>query len=491
MSTSISAAPNNAEACCFTTASRGLQLFTSAATHTIPIVHIRSDSFETWIGSQNAEIQSWARALDFNAKDGEVCLVPGPGGLSHVLAGVEDEKNIWSYAGLPSKVPPGHIYSIEAASDKTAESAALGWALGSYSYDRYKRSPKEASLDKPILMWPTALSAEQKQSIEALAEGIYLARDMITTPAEDMAPQHIAAEALALALQHCATVSLVEGDELLTQNYPAIHTVGRASCNPPILVDMRWTPQGAQSSSLPRVRLVGKGVCFDTGGLDLKPANAMKLMKKDMGGAALILALAHVIMKLQLPVDLRVLIPAVENSVSSNSFRPLDVLQTRAGITVENGNTDAEGRLVLSDALTDALSEDPDLIVDAATLTGAARVALGTELPALFCNNDGVAGELLRAGEYTGDNLWRLPLHSAYRKMLDSKVADISSCGDAPYAGAITAALFLQEFVKGSKAWIHIDTMAYNTGSKPGRPEGGEAFGLRALWEFLKRKYAS
>lgn len=303
------------------------------------------------------------------------------------------------------------------------------------------------------------------------------------------APQDIAAEALAVAALHGASADVIVGDDLLAENYPAIHTVGRASINPPHLVDFKWSPPGSNATSLPKITLVGKGVSFDTGGLDLKPASAMKLMKKDMGGSALILALAHAVMSAKMPVSLRVLIPTVENSVSSNAYRPLDVLQTRAGITVENGNTDAEGRLILCDALAEAVKESPEVLIDAATLTGAARVALGTELPALFCNNDAVAQEILNAADDVKDPVWRMPLHQPYRKMLDSKVADIYSCSEGGYAGAITAALFLYEFVKDAPAWVHLDTMGYNLSTKPGRPEGGEAFALRALFEFLKRRY--
>ena len=298
------------------------------------------------------------------------------------------------------------------------------------------------------------------------------------------------AEAVQLAAAHGGSSRVIVGDDLLSENYPAVHTVGRASVNPPQLVDLRWAPPGADPSTLPKVTLVGKGVSFDTGGLDLKPANAMKLMKKDMGGAALVLALAHAVMATRLPVALRVLVPAVENSVSANAFRPLDVLQTRAGITVENGNTDAEGRLILCDALAEAVTERPDVLIDAATLTGAARVALGTELPALFCNNDAVAEEVLAAARDVADPVWRLPLHAPYRKMLDSKVADIGSCSEGGYAGAITAALFLLEFAKDAPAWVHLDTMGYTLSAKPGRPEGGEAFALRAVYEFLRRRYA-
>ena len=302
-------------------------------------------------------------------------------------------------------------------------------------------------------------------------------------------PQHIEQEARSIASMHGASIEAIVGDDLLEKNYPAIHTVGRASDNDPRLIDIRWSPSG--KSGLPRITLVGKGVAFDTGGLDLKPANAMKLMKKDMGGAALVLGLAHAIMKTQIPVQLRVLVPAVENSVSGNAFRPLDVLQTRAGITVENGNTDAEGRLILCDALAEAVTEKPELLIDAATLTGAARVALGTEMPALFCSDDTVADNIIACATDVSDHMWRMPLHKPYRKMLNSKVADIASCSEGGYAGAITAALFLQEFVKDAPAWVHIDTMGYNLSSKPGRPEGGEALALRALYEYLRKSYAA
>lgn len=290
-----------------------------------------------------------------------------------------------------------------------------------------------------------------------------------------------------MAALHGASISSIVGDDLLKENYPAIHTVGRASTNEPRLIDIRWSPSAG--TDFPKVTLVGKGVAFDTGGLDLKPANAMKLMKKDMGGAALVMGLAHAIMKTKVPVQLRVLVPAVENSVSGNAFRPLDVLQTRAGITVENGNTDAEGRLILCDALAEAVSENPDLLLDAATLTGAARVALGTDVPALFCNNDEVAEGILACSNEARDIMWRMPLHKPYKQMIKSKVADIGSCSEGGYAGAITAALFLEEFVKDASAWVHIDTMGYNLSSKPGRPEGGEALALRGLYTYLSKNY--
>ncbi|MBD0337368.1 MAG: leucyl aminopeptidase family protein, partial [Cyanobacteria bacterium Co-bin13] len=307
---------------------------------------------------------------------------------------------------------------------------------------------------------------------------------LINTPANDMGPAHLEARALEMASCFGADSQVVAGEELLSQNYPLIHAVGRADEQAPRLIDFRWGDLDA-----PKVTLVGKGVCFDSGGLDIKNASGMQYMKKDMGGAAQVLGLALMIMKLQLPIRLRVLIPAVANSISSNSMRPLDVLPSRRGITVEVGNTDAEGRLVLADALWEAASEEPKLLIDCATLTGAARIALGTELPAVFSNHAETANALLEAGQAVDDLLWQLPLHQGYRPMLDSKVADISNISSAPYGGSITAALFLQEFVKPSIPWIHIDVMAWNLRSLPGRPEGGEAMSMRALFELIQRQF--
>lgn len=495
-----SAAARVGESSCFPKVSRTLQSLVEPASSdsVIAIDIVTKSSCGDWLKSQSDVVKTWVAAQGFEGKDGEILHLPGAhGGIERIIAGVDDASEVWWYATLSSKLPRG-IYHLN-VEDANHSTAALGWALGTYSFDRYKSNKAskvtangESKCDTQIkarLIWP---SVADRSLVTALLEGFSLARDMITTPAEDMAPQDIAAEARQLAAAHGATINVIAGDDLLKEGYPAVHMVGRASVNPPHLVDFRWTPSSvSDSATLPKLTLVGKGVTFDTGGLDLKPASGMKLMKKDMGGSALVLALAHAIMSTGLPVALRVLIPTVENSVSGNAYHPLDVLNTRAGITVENGNTDAEGRLILCDALAEAIREQPDLVIDAATLTGAARVALGTELPALFCNDDTVAEEILRAGMDTNDHLWRLPLHKPYRKMLDSKVADIYSCSEGGYAGAITAALFLQEFVKGAKSWVHIDTMAYNTSSKPGRPEGGEAFGLRALLLFLWRRYGA
>lgn len=478
------------EAYCVPRASRVLSsLLDTHSGDLVKLELVTKDGLAAWRESQPEMAQKWIASMQFQGKDGEFCAIPaGDGGVQRIVVGMDDTTDLWGFAALPSKLPPA-VYQISNLPEPTT--AALGWILGTYSFDRYKSSKNNASKTEPkvCLLWP---EGADRDTVCALAEGICIARDMITTPAEDMRPQDIAAEMVKLAELHNANINIISGDELIKQGYPAIHMVGRASENPPHLVDLHWRSDGGKNDAVqvPKVTLVGKGVTFDTGGLDLKPAAAMKLMKKDMGGAALVIALAHAIMSSKLPISLRVLVPTVENSVSGNAYRPLDVLQTRAGITVENGNTDAEGRLILCDALAEADKESPDILIDAATLTGAARVALGTELPALFSNNDMVAQQILDSGLEANDNLWRLPLHKPYRKMLDSKVADIYSCSEGGYAGAITAALFLQEFIKNTKAWVHIDTMGYNTSSKPGRPEGGEAFALRALFRFIRSHYA-
>ena len=314
-------------------------------------------------------------------------------------------------------------------------------------------------------------------------------RDLINTPAGDMGPSQLAAAARALGRQFGARVSVITGDKLLRQNYPAIHAVGRAAAAAPRLIDLDWRPAGRQS--LPLVAICGKGVCFDTGGLDLKSSASIKLMKKDMGGGAQALGLARMIMAAGLPVHLRVLIPAVENAVAGNAYHPLDVIATRKGLSVEVGNTDAEGRLVLADALAEACRARPDLVIDLATLTGAARVALGTGLPALFCNDDDLAEQTLAAGRRAGDPMWRLPLWAPYRDKLKSKVADINNISPGAYGGAITAALFLQEFVTAGTPWIHVDFMGWNEAEQPGRPEGGEAQGMRALFALIEREFCA
>jgi leucyl aminopeptidase len=313
---------------------------------------------------------------------------------------------------------------------------------------------------------------------------VFLARDLANTPAGDLGPEKLADETARVAKAAGARHHVIVGDDLLAENYPTIHAVGRASARAPRLVDIVWGDPAA-----PKVTLVGKGVCFDTGGLDLKTASGMRLMKKDMAGAAIVLGLAQAIMDAGLPVRLRVLLPCVENAVSGNAMRPLDIVRTRKGLTVEIGNTDAEGRLILCDALAEASTEKPELLIDMATLTGAARVALGPELAALFCNDETLAEGLLAAAAAEDDPMWRMPLWRSYRKMIDSKIADINNVSESPHAGAVTAALYLQEFIEPGIPWAHLDVMAWNPQSRPGRPEGAEATALRALYAHIAKRF--
>ncbi|MGH6976108.1 MAG: leucyl aminopeptidase family protein, partial [Stellaceae bacterium] len=347
---------------------------------------------------------------------------------------------------------------------------ALGWALGAYAFTRYRARKHPPAR----LVWPRRAD---RKLVARLARAQCWARDLINTPAEAMGPAELQQAAEALAAKHGARCTAIVGDDLLTRNYPTIHAVGRASNRPPRIVELTWGDARAR-----KLTLVGKGVCFDTGGLDLKTASGMRWMKKDMGGAATLLALGDAIMDAGLDVRLRILVPAVDNAVSGGALRPGDIVRTRQGMTVEIGNTDAEGRLILCDALAEAASEHPDLIIDIATLTGAARVALGPDLPALFVRDDALAASLLAAGTREGDPLWRLPLWQPYREMLKTPIADINTVSEGPFAGAITAALFLAEFVPAEVPWAHLDTYAWNGKTKPGRPEGGEALALRALY---------
>lgn len=440
---------------------------------TTGIAPVTARDLKAWLKRQPAAIRRWVEDNGFKADPATHLKLPArAGGIGAVLLGIEPGTDIWSYGALPLALPEGR-YRIDAKlAPAAASAAALGWALGSYRFTRYKK-PKRAAAK---LLWP---AEADRGHVERMARSAFWIRDLINTPADDMGPAELAGEAAALAKEFRANCKVIVGDQLLKQNFPMIHAVGRASARPPRLIDIRWGRSG------PKIALVGKGVCFDSGGLDLKPASGMLQMKKDMGGAANVLGLARAIMAAKLPVQLRVLVPAVENAVSGNAYHPLDIVKTRKGITVEVGNTDAEGRLILCDALAEADSDDPALIVDCATLTGAARVALGTELPALFSNDDATAETLLRHGREQQDLFWRLPLHKPYRRMLDSPIADINNVSQGGHAGAITAALFLAEFVRPRTRWVHLDMMGANASSRPGRPEGGEAFGLRALFAYV------
>ena len=443
----------------------------------IPLTPIRKSGWESWLEGQTNSVKGWATSTRFTAEAGRVSLVPGDDGtLQRVLFGLGDKVTMWDWAALPAQLPERTFYLDAQLSDDEARRAALGWAMGTYRFENYRDI--EGTL--ATLVWPEGVD---RARVEHAALATFLVRDLINTPASDMGPEELADAAVHLAEAHGASTRIIVGDDLLDQEYPSIHAVGRASTRAPRLIDLQWGDEAGK-----KITLVGKGVCFDSGGLDLKPAANMKLMKKDMGGAAQVLGAAKMVMASELPVRLRVLIPAVENAVSGSALRPLDVVKTRKGLTVEIGNTDAEGRVILSDALTEAASEEPELMVDFATLTGAARISLGTDLPALFSNDDVVAEELLEKGKQETDPLWRMPLWKPYRKMIDSKVAHLNNVAASPYAGAITAALFLSEFVE-SVPWVHIDLMGWNTDTKPGRPEGGEAQGMRAVFSYLESRY--
>lgn len=447
-----------------------------ALANTIPIFLIHKEQLQ----HLSSYHQTWLSASGFKAEAGTFCLIPGEKGqIERVLVGKPDSLDTWALGGMAQSLPP-HTYRLaDELSEAEKTKLALGWHLGQYQFTRYKQNGSNGSSAQPSLTADTL----QADYVDAATEATYLVRDLVNTPAADMGPAHLEERTRAIATAYGADLAVTTGADLITQNYPMIYAVGKASDQPPRLLDLRWG-----DPSHPKMTLVGKGVCFDSGGLDIKSATGMKTMKKDMGGAAHVLGVATLVMKLNLPVRLRVLIPAVENSIAGNAMHPLDVLQTRKGITVEVGNTDAEGRLVLGDALWEASSEQPQLLVDFATLTGAARVALGTELPAFFCNDEAIATQLKQAGESVDDPLWNLPLHEPYRALLDSKVADISNISNGSYGGAITAALFLREFVQPEIPWVHIDVMAWNLRSLPGRPEGGEAMGMRAIYELIRQQ---
>ncbi len=449
-------------------------------TPAVPITPLRKDALNDWLATQPETTARWVRGSRFTADAGETCLIPDQaGGLDRVLFGRGDGLSAWDWSVLP-RILPARVFRIDAPLDAEAGAAAArAWALACYRFDRYRKATGSwATLALP----PVVDAAAVARAVAA----VFLVRDLINTPAADMGPSELAAAVREVGSRFGADVTVIEGEDLAVRNYPLVHAVGRASARPPCLIDLRW---GAPEA--PKLTLVGKGVCFDSGGLDIKPSSAMKLMKKDMGGAAILLGLAQMVMAAALPVRLRLLIPAVENSVSGNALRPLDVIRSRKGTTVEIGNTDAEGRLVLADALTEAVSETPALVIDCATLTGAARVALGTELPALFCNDEALAADLLACGQRAGDPLWRLPLWQPYRRHLRGKVADLTNAPDLAFAGAITAALFLAEFVPAAQPWIHLDVMAWNTAAQPGRPEGGEAMSLLALAALVEQRFRS
>ena len=451
----------------------------------VPIHLVHEESFEEWRRTQDERTRNWLAANAFRGERHKVLLVPGPSGTAAaVIVGLgrratREDFTCWNSTGLPDRLPDGDYHLAQNLAAHDAAQFAFGWAYGQYRFDRYRRAAPPRAL---ALRLPEGVRAEE---IESLRAATALARDLINTPANDMNPEALAAAIIDVAKRYGCSYREVIGDALLAERLGAVHAVGRASASAPRLVDMQWGDAGH-----PKLTLVGKGVCFDSGGLDIKPGASMLLMKKDMGGAAVTLALAQLVMEAKLPVRLRVIIPAVENAISSNAFRPGDVLGTRKGLSVEVGNTDAEGRLVLCDALALADEESPDLIIDMATLTGAARVALGPELPALFATDVTMANEVVRIGFAESDPLWPMPMWSGYEDELASKIADLNNVSSSGFSGAIIGALFLRRFVSAARAWMHIDLYAWNSKDRPGRPVGAEPQAMRALYTFLKARYA-
>ena len=441
-----------------------------------PIWFVTSATVSKVLAKLDKRARAYVKAAGYEPKPGRHLILPS-GGVLFGLEGEKDDKNAFLPGLLPGVLPASAYRFANAPHDTRL--AALAFALGSYRFARYRKAK-----DKAVrLALPDGVDGED---VSRIAEGVTLARDLINTPANDMGPAELEDAARALGKRHGAKFRSIVGDDLLKQNFPLIHAVGRAADvkRAPRLIELRWGKPGD-----PKVTLVGKGVCFDTGGLDLKPESAMLIMKKDMGGAATVLALAHMIMGARLKVALRVLIPAVENSVAGNAFRPLDVYPSRKGLNVEIGNTDAEGRLVLADALALACEEAPDLLVDMGTLTGAARVALGPELPPFYTDDEALAGELAQSAAAQNDPLWRLPLWKRYDQNLDSKVADLNNVAPGGMAGSIICALFLKRFVSNAKSWLHFDIYAWTPSARPARPEGGECQAARALYALLKQRY--
>ncbi len=423
---------------------------------------------------------AWLSATGWTAKPGSHVLLPGAAGIDGVLVALDGDEpspaTALQLGALPPALPEG-TYSL-ANFPGSPSDAVLAWLMGAYNFRRYLASePKKLRR----LVLPGGVN---KTSVPAAAQAIWFARELINVPANDLGPSDLAEALETLGNAYGAKVSVTEGEALLERNFPLIHAVGRASDRAPCLADLVWG-----NPNHPKVTLVGKGICFDTGGLDIKPAQAMALMKKDMGGAASVMALGAMIMAAELPVRLRILIPAADNSISGSAFRPGDIIASRAGLTVEIANTDAEGRLVLADALAFACEESPDLLIDMATLTGAARVALGPDLPPFYTDDGQLAAALYAAGLHVADPLWRLPFWMPYDSYLKSKVADVNHIFNGPFAGSITAALFLKRFVKNTRRYVHLDIFGWTPRSLPGKPAGGEPQGARALFEIIRNEF--
>jgi leucyl aminopeptidase len=443
----------------------------------VPIRLVAPEGVETLPPSEAA----WARANGFRGKLGSWLAVPGPdGAVARILVGqgsAEERRRERLHLGAFARVaPPGQYRLEDPLAPDEAEQAVLAWRLGRYSFRRYKKAEVEVA----ELETPEGVDAGR---LARIVEGVMLARDLINTPANDLGSEALEGAAREVAAWHGAKVAVTAGEALIEANLPLIHAVGCAAREAPRLIDLRWGDEAA-----PRVTLVGKGVCFDTGGLDLKPAASMELMKKDMGGAATVLGLGHMVMALGLPVRLRILVPAVENAVSARSMRPGDILRSRKGLTIEVTNTDAEGRLILADALALAAEEQPALLIDMATLTGAARVALGPDVPPFFTDDEALAGELMAASARVADPLWRLPLWPAYEGDIEPEIADLDNAPKGGFAGAITAALFLKRFA-GEGPWAHFDIYGWTPKARPGRPKGGECQAARAVLAVLEARF--
>lgn len=468
-------------------ATRFISSFTDDASAAIPLDLIAKSDWPAYLESQPESIRAWLAlhgeptapipVPDFAAANGTI--------VKFILPLKPSSIPLWRAAAAFASLPKGHVYCVHQADPFEDHVLELAWALSLYTFSKYK-TPEPEAITPPVLVRTTAPGSVERADVDRAACATYMVRDMISTPAEDFGPANLEAAVSTLAAKHAARSSSIVGAQLLRLGYPQVHRVGRAAPpdRAPRLLELLWNERAERT-----LTLVGKGVCYDTGGLSIKPTNNMITMKKDMGGAAHVLGLADMIMDAGLNVRLRVLIPAVENNIDASSYRPGDVLTARNGTTTLNMNSDAEGRLVLADALVAASEESPDLIIDCATLTGAQRVALGPDIPSIFCTDNETADRLFTISEEISDLVWRLPLHEPYRKMLDTPIADIKSCSSGGHGGAITAALYLKEFV-GESNWVHVDMMAYNTTSSPGRPEGGEAMGMRTLFAFIRERYS-
>ncbi len=444
------------------------------ASDALPLHAVTAAAFADWSSRQSPTLQAWLNAQQFTAAAGSHALLPGSDGLAGAVLGIGDAHDPFAYAHAPYALPAGDWRLAEPLDTAATAALQLGWGLGSYRFTRYRDATRA----------PARLICDLDADTAAQLAACLRTRDLINTPTEHMGPDEMEAVAREIARTHGADIDVLAGDDLLTHNFPAIHAVGRASHRAPRLIVLRWG-----DAAHPHVAIVGKGVCFDTGGLDIKAAAGMRNMKKDMGGAAHAIALAELIMARRLPVRITLLVPAVENAIGPNAYRPGEVIATRKGISVEIDNTDAEGRIVLGDALTYAAEQSPQLILDFATLTGAARIALGPDLPVLFSNDDALADDWLAAGIRDVDPLWRMPLHRPYNRYLTSGIADLANSGATSMAGCITAALYLERFVPSALPWAHLDVYSWNDSDRPGRPAGGEAQALRSCYAMLKARF--